>query len=139
MIQFSFNLFPISVNKLYVNIYGQKRRFMSPEGKKFKALIEEEVKNQLKEKDRIQYISTLQGQRLAVIIRVKSSSWVLKDGKTSRRKDIQNTEKGLTDAIFKALESYGLSIDDSQIWSLQLIKELTDGEDETTYTIFEYA
>jgi Holliday junction resolvase RusA-like endonuclease len=139
MIQFIFNLFPISINKLYVNIPGQKRRFISTEGKAFKAEIEEQVKQSLSDKDRLQYISALRDKRLAVIIRIRSASWLLKDGKTIRKKDVSSAEKALTDSIFKAFNELGIMLDDSQIWSIQLIKELTDDGDETLYTIFEYA
>lgn len=137
MINFVFNVFPISINKLYVNIPGQSRRFVSSEGKAFKAIVEAEVLTTLKNKDSIQYISTLIGKRLGVIIRIKSPSWVLKDGITSRRKDCANGEKALSDSIFKAINSLNIDLDDSQIWDLRIIKELSD-TDETIYTIYEY-
>jgi len=68
MIQLNFNLFPLSTNKLYVNIPGQKRRFVSTEGKKFKATIEEEVKKGLSNKETLLYLSSLIGKKLTVLI-----------------------------------------------------------------------
>ena len=56
MIQLTFNVFPLSVNKLYINIPGQKRRFISTDGKKFKKLIEDEVKRLVAEPKLLKYI-----------------------------------------------------------------------------------
>lgn len=122
MITFKFNLFPLSTNKLYVNIPGQKRRFVSTEGKKFKQEINDEVTNQSKIHNIA--LKLLEAKKLKVTIVVQSPSWVLKDGKTIAKKDIENTAKALIDSIFSSLTDSGLLLDDKQIWSLLLIKEI---------------
>jgi len=130
MIRLLFNVFPISVNKLYVNIPGQKRRFISTEGKKFKKLIEDEVKEIVKEPKLLKELSALTGKRLTVFIKVTSVSWLLKDGKTIRQKDISSVEKALIDSIFTAFKELNFELDDRQIWDLHLRKEV--GTTETT-------
>jgi Holliday junction resolvase RusA-like endonuclease len=128
MIQLNFNLFPLSTNKLYVNIPGQKRRFVSTEGKKFKATIEEEVKKGLSNKETLLYLSSLIGKKLTVLIEVTSDKWFLKDKKTIRMLDIENTAKALLDSIFTAYKDSNLELDDKQIFELKLSKKvgLTD-------------
>ena len=123
MIQLIFNVFPLSVNKLYVNIPGQKRRFVSTEGKKFKTLIETEVKTLIKNPDTLNELAKLEGKCLSMEIKVSSSSWFLKDGKTIRQKDLSSVEKALVDSIFTAFKDLGFNLDDKQIWSLNLEKE----------------
>jgi len=137
MIQLRFNVFPISTNKLYVNIPGQKRRFISTEGKKFKKLIEEEVKKTLVNTELLHYLSALEGKQLTLFIKIISPSWLLKDSKTIRKKDISSCEKALVDSVFDAFKISGLSLDDSQIWSLHLIKEYGP-DDITLISICEY-
>lgn len=137
MITFTFDTFPISINKLYVNIQGQGRRFISSEGKAFKKMIEARVTDSLQAQEAMKYLSSLCGKRLAVTITVASPSWLLKDGQTIRKKDVSNCEKALTDSIFKAFEELQLELDDSQIWSLNIIKIVSD-KDTTEYSISEY-
>ena len=124
MIQLLFNIFPISVNKLYVNIPGQKRRFVSTEGKKFKNTIEEEVKKAVSDSNTLHYLSSLLNKKLVVSIEITSSSWYLKDGKTIRKKDISSAEKALIDSIFSAFNELGIALDDSQIFNLLLTKKV---------------
>ncbi len=137
MIQLKFNVFPISINKLYVNIPGQKRRFVSTEGKRFKKLIEDEVKKLIADTDLLHYLSSLEGKELTLSVKIVSNSWLLKDGKTIRKKDISSCEKALVDSIFDAFKLSGLNLDDSQIWDLRLLKEYGP-EDLTLVVISEY-
>lgn len=137
MIQLTFNVFPLSVNKLYINIPGQKRRFISTDGKKFKKLIEDEVKRLVAEPKLLKYISALENKRLMVYIKVTSSSWLLKDGKSIARKDISSCEKALVDSVFTALNELGFALDDKQIFDLRLVKDIGD-VDTTLVQISEY-
>ena len=137
MIQLIFNVFPLSINKLYVNIPGQKRRFISTDGKKFKKLIEDEVKVLIKDPKLLKYISSLEGKRLTVYIKVTSTSWLLKDGKSIARKDISSCEKALVDSIFTALNDMGFTLDDKQIFDLRLVKDIGE-TDITLVQISEY-
>ena len=137
MIQLKFNVFPISINKLYVNIPGQKRRFISTDGRKFKKLIEEEVRKILTEAKLLKYVSSLEGKRLMVSIKVTSPTWLLKDRKSIARKDISSCEKALIDSIFAVFGELGIELDDKQIWDLRLIKDVGE-EDLTLVEIAEY-
>ena len=137
MIQLKFNVFPISINKLYVNIPGQKRRFISTDGRKFKKLIEEEVRKILTEAKLLKYVSSLEGKRLMVSIKVTSPTWLLKDRKSIARKDISSCEKALIDSIFAVFGELGFELDDKQIWDLRLIKDVGE-EDLTLVEIAEY-
>ena len=125
------------MNKLYCNIPGQGRRFVSTEGKKFKKTIEDEVKVLIKDPLVLTYISSLTHKKLNMYIKVTSKTWLLKDGKTISRKDISNLEKALTDSIFTALNELGFDLDDKQIWNLQLTKEVGE-TDITLVEISEY-
>lgn len=122
MIKLIFNLFPISTNRLYCNIPGQKRRFISTEGKKFKQTIEDEVKKAINNEVTLLYLSSLLNKKLTVSINVISPSWLLKDGKTTAKKDIENTAKCLLDSIFDTFKISGIDLDDRAIWNLQLNK-----------------
>lgn len=124
MIQLIFNIFPISTNKLYVNIPGQKRRFISTEGKRFKATIEEEVKKLINNKEYLLYLSSLEGKKLTVAMEVSSDKWFLKDGKTVRKIDIENTAKATLDSIFTAFKDSDIDLDDKQIFELILTKKV---------------
>lgn len=130
MIQLVFNEIFISTNKLYVNIPGQGRRFVSPEGKKFKQRIFEEVKNQVSFLE----LKCLENKKLKVVIIASSMSWLLKDEKTLRKKDIENVSKAGLDSIFSSFNSIGVTLDDSQIWQLTLKKEVATN-DKTTVII----
>ena len=128
MIQLIFNIFPISTNKLYVNIPGQKRRFVSTEGKKFKLAIEEEVRKLIDNKEYLLYLSSLEAKKLTVSMEVSSDKWLLKDRKTIRKIDIENTAKATLDSIFTVFKNSNLDLDDKQIFELILTKKvgLTD-------------
>lgn len=138
MIQFTFNFLPISINKLYVTKMFQRRRFLSPDGKKFK----ENTTHVLKETFQtdptlISKVSALQGKLLDVRIDLYSPTWVLKDGVTPRVKDSSNLEKVVSDSIFQYFQACGLSLDDKQIWKLTIVKKVSS-QDSTVYTISEY-
>ena len=137
MLHFTFNTLPVSINKLYVNLRGQSRRFVSAEGRAFKQLVEDVVHQELQDPNLLLYVSALKHKRLDVTIKITSPSWVLKDGVTVRKKDAMNYEKALTDSIFKTLQEYQASLDDSQIWTLTLTKEVGTA-DVTEYTISEH-
>lgn len=114
---FRFNFEPISINKLFVNIPGQARRFKSPEGKKFSA----DIRAVIDQMSLMPYISALHGKKLEVSITVGLNSWFLKDGKTIRKRDVDNLSKALLDNVFACLEG----LDDSQIWNLHMYKKAT--------------
>lgn len=139
MLTLEFNMLPVSINKLYVNIPGQKRRFLSTEGRKFKETIEKEILDKFKENKQHYHtiVSSMVGKKLAVDIKMYSPSWVLKDGVSIRKKDLISGEKALTDSIFNALNELDVNIilDDSQIWSENLSKIITADYDKTVFTI----
>ena len=118
MLEFEIEIEPISVNKLYCNIPGQARRFISAEGKKFKADVGTVIRDKVLKDKLSKNISDLAGKPLQVFVQVGLNSWFLKDGKTIRKKDIDNTAKALLDTIFSTLQEFCDGIDDSQIWSL---------------------
>ena len=126
MIHLTFNRFPISINKLYVNLVGQRRRFLSTEGKRFKSDTIQDVKNQTSST----IVSKLENKKLEVTIKLFTPSWVLKDGVTIRKKDASSFEKVQIDAIFDAFKEIcpDLELDDSQIWNISLQKHLSSDE-----------
>lgn len=125
-LEFEIEIEPISVNKLYVNIPGQARRFISAEGKKFKSEVGTIIRDKVMKDNLSQSISDLAGKPLQVFVEVGLNSWFLKDGKTIRKKDIDNTAKALLDTIFSTLGEFCEDIDDSQIWSLVQDKAVSD-------------
>ena len=131
-LQFILDIEPLSVNKLYGNIPGQARRFISAEGKKFKAHVATSIRDKVLKENLSSDISTLTGQPLEVSIWVGLDSWFLKDGKSIRRKDLDNMCKALQDSIFSTLAEFCPKLDDSQIWKLKLEK----GVSNTPKTIF---
>jgi Holliday junction resolvase RusA-like endonuclease len=126
MLEFELDIEPISVNKLYCNIPGQARRFVSTEGKKFKAAVETSISDKVLKDNLTQNISDLAGKPLQVFMQVGLNSWFLKDGKTIRKKDIDNTAKALLDTVFSTLNKFCEGIDDSQIWSLVQDKAVSE-------------
>lgn len=128
MIVFNFDFLPISVNELFVNIRSQSRRFVSSKGKAFKKRTKEYCEQQIKEGSLD--ISELKGKLLKVTINIYSKSWLLKDGKTPRIKDLANYEKVFSDSIFESLE-----LDDHLIWSMTLNKYTNEETDRTEYII----
>lgn len=135
-IKLSFDFEPISVNKLYVNLRGQARRFLSTEGKKFKAAVGKSVLDQLTEQD-VKNVSAFVGKPLTVSAVIGLPTWVLKSKKGVRKKDLDNTVKALSDSIFEALRTVNDGLDDSYIWQLTLTKKVTP-EPEVTFEISEY-
>ena len=71
--------------------------------------------------------------KLEIII--ESSSWLLKDGKSIRKKDCANYEKIITDSLFNGLnELLGKDLlDDSQVFCNSTKKLI--GEEENIYCI----
>lgn len=130
-----FNVFPISVNKLYSTRFGQRRRFLTTEGKKFKDTINEKVAIALADGNLHRLVSSFIGKPLEVTIDVYSSSWLLKDQERIRIKDIGNIEKALLDAVFTAFKDLNFDVDDSQIWNLTLKKHFTADHDRTVVTM----
>lgn len=135
MILLEFNVFPISVNKLYSTRFGQARRFLTTEGRKFKETINDEVTKKLNDVERYKIVSSFIGKPLEVTIDVYSSSWLLKDQQTVRIKDIGNCEKAFLDSIFTAFKELNIDIDDSAIWTLHLTKHFVETSDKTVVTI----
>lgn len=136
-IQLQYTGIPISDNKLYSNIFGQSRRFLSSDAKRYKAGIELETRKQL-EKIKV-FLGQLEKKALVVYITIRSNSWLTQSG-SIRKKDIQNHSKAILDSIFTVLQESVPSLDDSQIFSLIMYKELLseDGsENESTYVEIE--
>ena len=126
ILEFELDVEPISVNKLYCNIPGQARRFISTEGKKFKAEVGTLIRDKVVKDNLTPVISALAGKPLQVFVQVGLDSWFLKDGKSIRKKDIDNTAKALLDTIFSTLSEFCEDIDDSQIWSLVQDKVISE-------------
>lgn len=122
MPSFVFDFEPVSVNKMYVNLKGQARRFMSKEGREFKAKVADYVQAQIKTEE----IEALVGKPLTLFADVSLPSWMLKDGKRIRRKDLDNVIKGLQDSIFEVLQQVDEKIDDSYIWHLDVAKKISE-------------
>lgn len=136
MIRLEFNSLPISINKLYINIPKQARRFKSAEGKQYTTTITEQVKKQINTEILFDALSKLQTKKLNVTIYLESSKWLLKDKKTIAKKDAANMEKVITDSIFATFKELGFSLDDSQIFSQTIVK-IVSVEEKTIYLISE--
>lgn len=126
ILKFELDVEPISVNKLYGNIPGQARRFVSAEGKKFKTTVRTIVRDKILAENLSQDISKLVGKPLTVFMEVGLPTWFLKDGKTLRRKDLDNTAKATLDAVFATLGEFDEAVDDSQIWELHQTKVVSE-------------
>jgi Holliday junction resolvase RusA-like endonuclease len=118
----NFDFEPISMNKLYCNIPGQSRRFISTDGKRFKAQVKDAVLEQLT-KPNLTILSNLVDKPLEVCITVRSPTWLLKDKKSVRKKDIENQGKALIDSVFTEFKEKFPDLDDCYIWKLSFIKE----------------
>lgn len=125
-LEFELNLEPLSVNKLYCNIPGQARRFVSTEGKKFKTAVAVSIRDTILKKDFLKDISDMAGKPLSVSMAVGLPSWFLKDGKTIRKKDLDNTAKATLDSVFATLAEFNEAVDDSQIWELTQSKFVSE-------------
>lgn len=124
---FSFDFEPISVNKLYVNLRGQTRRFLSTEGKKFKADVKAVVEASLTDESNTKILSNLVGKPLVLSATVGLPTWVLKNKKDIRKKDLDNKIKALSDSIFETIrERVDEKLDDSYVWQLTLTKKVTE-------------
>lgn len=126
ILRFELDIEPISINKLYVNIPGQARRFISTEGKKFKTNLRNLVRDKILAENLSKDISNLGGKQLTVFMEVGLPSWFLKDGKTIRRKDLDNTAKATLDSVFETLKEFDEALDDSQIWELVQTKAISE-------------
>lgn len=126
ILKFELDIEPISVNKLYVNIPGQARRFTSAEGKTFKANVRTIIRDKILSNNLSKDISTLVGKPLKVFMEVGLPSWFLKDGKTIRRKDLDNTAKATLDSVFETLKEFDEAINDCQIWKLTQEKAVSE-------------
>ena len=126
ILRFELDIEPISINKLYVNIPGQARRFISTEGKKFKTNLRNLVRDKILAENLSKDISNLGGKQLTVFMEVGLPSWFLKDGKTIRRKDLDNTAKATLDSVFETLKEFDEAINDCQIWKLTQEKAVSE-------------
>lgn len=126
ILTFVLDVEPISVNKLYGNIPGQARRFISAEGKKFKTTVRTLVRDKILSENLDKDISGLVGKPLEVSMVVGLPTWFLKDGKTLRRKDLDNTAKATLDSVFATLAEFDEAVDDSQIWELHQKKAVSE-------------
>ena len=125
-LEFVLNIEPLSVNKLYGNIPGQARRFVSTEGKKFKSAVATAIRDKVIENDLIKGISEMGDKPLSVYMAVGLPTWYLKDGKTIRKKDLDNTAKATLDSVFATLAEFNELVDDSQIWELTQSKLVSE-------------
>lgn len=107
-------MLPPSINQVYKIAYKARHTYKSDVAKKFEyqCKLFVPVNNEFKEQEKLRTYIELHG------------SWYFKNG-NMRRKDLQNMDKVLVDAIFDKL-----GIDDSQIWDHHLIK--VESEDEKT-------
>jgi Holliday junction resolvase RusA-like endonuclease len=133
---FKFDCEPISVNRLYVSCKGAKR-FISVEGKKFKLSVALAMAKQLKDKTITKTISEFVGKPLAVNAVVGLPSWLLKNGVSVRKKDIDNLYKCLSDSVFTALQDVNAKLDDSYVWQVTISKKVTTNV-EVTFAISIY-
>jgi len=125
-LEFVLNVEPLSVNKLYGNIPGQARRFVSTEGKKFKSAVATSIRDRVMERDLTKDISEMGDKPLSVYMAVGLPTWYLKDGKSIRRKDLDNTAKATLDSVFQTLAEFNEKVDDSQIWELHQSKFVSE-------------
>ena len=125
-LKFEIDVKPLSVNRLYVNIPGQARRFISSEGKTFKANVRTIIKDKVMKDNLSKDISKLVGKQLTVFMEVGLPNWFLKDGKTIRRIDLDNTAKATLDSVFETLKEFDEAIDDCQIWELRQTKTVSE-------------
>jgi Holliday junction resolvase RusA-like endonuclease len=125
-LEFELDIEPLSVNRLYGNIPGQARRFVSAEGKKFKSAVATAIRDRVMLLSLSKDISTMPGKPLTVYMAVGLPTWFLKDGKTIRKKDLDNTAKATLDSVFSTLSEFDENIDDSQIWELKQVKFVSE-------------
>ena len=125
MLTFTILSKPCSVNKLYLQ--RGRYRLLSPAGRLFKLDAGTEIMAQLQHSIDADpaYLASLQalsGQPLTLHLAYHSATWLLKDGKSLRKKDIESYAKATNDTLFSALQQYVPSLDDSQVFQLTLEK-----------------
>lgn len=121
MITLKFDFPALSVNALYSNIPGQARRFTSAKGRAFKAKVAEYVREQIKNEE----VEALVGKPLTLFADFGLADWLLKDGVSVRKKDLENLTKALVDSIFEILSQINEEMDDCYIWHLDIAKRVT--------------
>ena len=102
---------PISVNRMYRNL-PRGGRCLTKDGKAFKLAIECEARKRIQEGR----ILNLVGKDLVMTGVLYSPNWMLKDGKTTKKRDLYNFFKAIDDSLFKVMQSVAPDLDDSQIW-----------------------
>lgn len=130
------NIKPLSVNNVYA---GYPRRHKTDRAKAFtKEIIFETQKQLLDIKKSINLKHFFrEGERFNVKISV-FGKWINKN-KTISKKDIANVEKPLIDALFKGIQLFTRTADDSQIFNIQLEKIPYDKDHIVVeFTPFEY-
>ena len=133
-VTFEFNLRAISVNKLYVNLNGQSRRFKSTEGKNFTKSVEAALADQLTDEQK-EIMNSWSTSKLSVTIAFIQPDWLTKRG-TPRRCDVLNLEKALSDSIISGLEANDVMLDDSQYFEVS-VKKVSGESPKIIYTISE--
>lgn len=123
IIRLQFDSLPISDNKIYCNIFGQARRFLSSEAKNYKNNISSETIKQIK--DIQKFVPALKGKPLLIFVDVVNDKWLIKSG-SIRKIDVQNMGKALLDSVFIGLQTIEPDLDDSQIFSLNFYKSFPD-------------
>jgi len=133
-VTFEFNLRAISVNKLYVNIPGQSRRFKSTEGKNFTKAVEASLAEQLTPEQRA-ILDSWTTAKLSVEMVFIQPDWLTKKG-MARRCDVENLSKGTSDSIISGLEAVDILLDDSQYFEVT-VKKAYGESPKIIYTISE--
>ena len=106
-----YDLEPISVNTMYFNL-KRGGRCLTANGKAFKDSIESYATKSLQREK----IANLVGKDLMMTGVLHSPNWKLKDGKTTKKRDLYNFFKAIDDSLFKVMQSVAPELDDSQIW-----------------------
>ena len=118
-IKLALNMITISDNDLYgYNAYSRSV-YLKPEAKQWKLDAVDSFRQQL---DALNYDVSDLPNKLKLTIKIESSSWVSKNGKT-KKKDLSNCTKALIDSLFQALNA-----DDSLIYELKLVKVIKNSD-----------
>lgn len=136
MIELVFKNFKaVSVNKLYA---GNSRRFLSKEGKAFKAEFSMRMKHAGID---LTKLKKLKGKKLKLELIIESDTWMLKDGVTPRIKDSSNYLKIIQDCLFNEFnELLGKKkvLDDCQIFE-NVVKKLVGTEENIHLILTEWS
>jgi hypothetical protein len=127
---------PCSANMLYMTI--GRSRILSKAGRTYKVNACAEIVAQIQHEIDldpafIDQLKALKGKRLTLRLSFHSLSWLLKNRRSIRKKDISSYEKATVDSMTDAIKQYVPGFDDSQIFGMQLLKI----DDESEYISLE--